>query len=231
MITKNFARCLAKISGDGNLYWGKHTRYMRYSNTCKELLEEFRHDINEEFGQTHFTLGTNNSRVPFLQTNKKVIMKKFLGHLPDFKSCAIYIPNSIKKADKSIQKEYLRALYDDEGCAALRLFEKNKEWKRNITLTSNSLMLLENVKLMLLDNFDIISNRIIRTKMNSIKDQSYVLSITGKGNIIKFRENIGFKHPNKIRKLDLMIKSYMANSRNIEMFENMKRELIISFSK
>ena len=158
-------------------------------------------------------------------------MKKFLEHLPGFKSCVIYIPKSIKKADKSIQREYLRALYDDEGCAALRLFKKNKEWKRNITLTSNSLMLLQNIKLMLLDNFAIISNRIIRTKINSIKDKSYVLSITGKDNIIKFRENIGFKHPNKIRKLDLMISSYMANSRNIEMFENMKKELTIPFLK
>lgn len=134
MISKNFARCLAKISGDGNLYWGKSTKYVRYSNTCNELLEEFQQDIDEEFGKIHFTKGINNSGVPFVQTSKRIIMEKFLSNLKDFRSNAIYIPNSIKQADKSIQKEYLRALYDDEGCAALRLYVKGKEWKRNIDI-------------------------------------------------------------------------------------------------
>ena len=86
-------------------------------------------------------------------------------------------------------------------------------------------------KIKLLNSFNILSNRIIRTKTKGIKDESYALSITGKGNIIKFRENIGFKHPKKIRKLDLIIRSYKANSRNIEVFDNIKRELMIPFSK
>ncbi|MBI2541529.1 hypothetical protein HYV80_02365 [Candidatus Woesearchaeota archaeon] len=226
MISKNFARCLAKISGDGNLYWGKSTRYVRYSNTCDELRDEFQKDINEEFGSTPLTKGSNNSGVKFLQTNRRIIMERFLFYLRNYTSSAIYVPESIKQADKSVQKEYLRAFYDDEGCAALRLYAKGKEWKRNVTLASNSLRLLEEIKTMLLD-FDIESNKIIRNKPNSNKDKCYTLAITGKDNIIKFKENIGFKHPNKARKLDLMILSYKANSRNTEAFGNMKRELMI----
>jgi len=46
-----------------------------------------------------------------------------------------------------------------------------------------------------------------------------------KKNFIKFQRHIGFKHPRKIKKLQLLLDSYNATSRNKAAFEKLKNEL------
>ena len=221
MISVNFARCLAKISGDGYL----SKKYVRYSNTCSVLIEEFVKDMEQEFSFVHFTKGTTNTGTPFVQFSNKAITEQFLNHLPDFHSSAIYIPESVKKVGKHVKREYIRAFYDDEGCAALRIFGKTKEWKRNITLTSNSLQMLEEIKSVFLIDFSIACNKIIRNKK---QDRAYVLGISGKENITKFYREIGFIHPKKKELLDIMLKSYgVTYARSPNRFVELESQLDI----
>ena len=112
---------------------------------------------------------------------------------------------------KDLKIEFFRAFYDDEGCVALRTFKKTNEIKRNLTLSSNSLRLVEEMKEVLQKEFDIKSNKISKyvKKVGDKEYVNYVLSITGKENFIKFRREICFTHPDKIRKLDLLIDSYI----------------------
>lgn len=220
MLSESLARCVAKISGDGYLYY----RYIRYANTCKTLIDEFKEDIRKEFGNIKITEGISNTRVPFAQVHGKKVVNTFLQFLKSYKSDDIRIPNQIKEADEKIIKTYLRAIYDDEGSPNLRLFNKTKEWKRNLTITSNSKLILEEIKEIFTQK-GIKTNNILRNRNNDEKDKSFVLGITGKNNFIKFRELVGFNHPDKKRRLDLIIESY-GNSfkRNKKGFDIIKEK-------
>ena len=222
MTSKQFARCIAKISGDGNLYY----TYIRYSNTCKELLDEFEKDIKHEFKGIKITKGVCNSRTSFLQIHGRERINKFLEYLPDYKSHAIFIPKQIIKNTKEIKKEYLRAFYDDEGSPSLRIFKKTMEWKRNLTLSSNSKIFLSEVKEILKNDFNIKTNKIRRTYNNSERDKSYYLGISGKSEFIKFNKEISFLHPKRKEKLNLIIASYgNTYHRNREGFNKIKEKL------
>jgi len=204
MVSVSLARCLAKICGDGNLC----KRYMRYSNCSSELLDEFKQDMITEFGDIHFITGIGNSGTHFIQIQNKQIIQHFLSFLSDFRSDVIRIPDKILNSDITIKLQFIRSLYDDEGCASLRLSNTN-EWKRNVSIASNSKIILEQISYFL-SSLSIVTNRIIPTHASRIDDKSYTLNITGLDNFVKFKKFIGFYHSRKANILNLIIESYMA---------------------
>lgn len=145
----------------------------------------------------------------------KALHSFFKSLFPDYRSSAIHIPSFINNREELV--EFLKAIYDDEGSVVLRVFKKTNEIKRNLTLSSNSLRLIEEVKIILAQDFKISSNKVgINIKIKGEKKfTNYVLSITGKSNFEKFREHIGFYHPDKINRLNLMINSYIRLSSTI----------------
>ena len=75
----------------------------------------------------------------------------------------------------------------------------------------------------LLSKQNITTNKIIRNKISDY-DKTFVLSITGKENYILFQEKIGFKHPRKMKMLELIILSYNSTFRNKVNFDKLKKE-------
>ncbi len=202
------ARCIAKLSGDGTVYLGKAGKngYIRYSNTCEALREKFKSDLHYIFGKIPLTEGITNTNTPFVQVHRKHAVQFFLKYLDSYKSKNILIPAAIKKAPKCIKAEYLKAFYDDEGSPRLRI-SKLQEWKRNITLYSNSEKLIKEAKQMLEQEFKIKCNKVYKDLREDGR-LSFALDITGKNNFETFKQNINFNHPKKKKILQNILESY-----------------------
>jgi hypothetical protein len=202
IVSKSLSRIIAKISGDGHL----NKRYIRYSNKCKLLRDEFVADIHREFRKVHIIKGVVNSGTPFVQIQDKKLNKYLQKFHPNYKSKNLIVPKQIRDSRLSIQVEYLRALFDDDGTVGIRVYEKTKEWKRDIKIDSKSKALLRDIKELLKKGFKIETN-----KIGSCQKEDKVwhyLIITGKENLIKFQKSIDFKHPIKKKKLKILIDSY-----------------------
>lgn len=201
----SLARVIGYLMGDGCVT----QRYIRYNNKDAILLENFQSHFLNIFPNTHFIKGRVNSGTSFVQIqNKKAI--EFLFYLcGDFKSGNLRFPKFLK-ARKS-RKEFISAIFDDEGCVGLRTFKRTGEIKRNLEIASKSKEFLEDIKEILENDFEIKCNKIIcfKRKLNEREFVTWKLSITGKENFIRFRKHINFSSPDKIKRLDSMISSYI----------------------
>ncbi len=206
--SKVLSRLVAHLMGDGCVT----KKYFAYYNKNQTLINNFQNDVSTLFENVHFTKGITNSGTTFRMVQNKPIREFFLTLLEDYKSFSLKMPKFVNNFN--LQKEFLKALYDDEGSVGLRVFKKTGEIKRSITLSSNSLRLISEIKEILNNSFGISSNKIgkyIKTKDSKIFT-NYVLCITSKSNFEKFRDNIGFSHPEKTKKLDTMINSYIRHN-------------------
>ena len=202
---KILSRVVAHYLGDGCVT----NKYAAYFNKNDALLNNFERDITTLFARIHLTKGKYNSGTKLIQIQNKEIIQFLKELVSDYRSYALRLPNFVN--NKELQKEFLRAIYDDEGCVALRVFKKTNEIKRNLTLASKSQKFIEEIKDLLEKSFNIQSNKInrydkvVEKKIFTIR----TLSITGKKNFERFREEIDFYHPVKRERLDAMTSSYI----------------------
>lgn len=203
--SKILARVVAHLMGDGCVT----DRYFAYYNKDQTLLDNFEKDIISIFGDIHIIRGKVNSGTSLIQVQNKKLICFLRNLLNDYRSFNLYIPRFIN--NKDLKKELLMALYDDEGCVALRIFQKTGEIKRNLDIGSKSKEFLKEIKQILENDFNMTTNKLIsfERKFGNKVFITWKLSITGKENFVKFRDEINFKHPEKIKKLDLMINSYI----------------------
>jgi intein/homing endonuclease len=197
-MNKAFARLVAHIQGDGLLQFRKN-KELFYYNKEMSLIKQFRKDLKSEYGidawrptwhQTEFVTGTAIVKV----------VREFLK-FSDKKR----VPQQILISSKPVKREYLRAIFDDEGTANLfDAFDKrrnNYNKIRRVKLYCKYSSFLLGIKSMLRE-FD------VDAKINGPYNGAYELVIMKKENLKRFYLRVGFNLSRKDKILANIIKSY-----------------------
>lgn len=201
LLSASFFRIIGHILGDGGIHViEKEQKYRAfYVNNEKNLLDSFKEDIRVVFGDIKIY---NRER---LVQGDEIWLPTTLGYLlynmldyESFKKQKRVPAFILNTDDKKLLGAFLQALYDDEGY----LYPK----KHMIVIAQKRKELLDGIRKAVL-NLGIHANP-IRIHNSKTRTVMHYFSITGKKNITMFADLIGFKHPMKRKKLDLLIGKY-----------------------
>ncbi len=198
-LSMELARVLGHVIGDGGIY-NKHANFtVTYSNKSNVLLDEFKSDIKNIFGGVSPKIFYNKDACCtqlFYPSIIGIILTKVAGIQTKEKK---HVPKVVKNAPIDLKKEFLRALFDDEGNVNLEAFKLNIEMA-NFDVISNTKKLLEEM--------GINSGEIIKIERNKNESVRHKLGISGKSNLVRFHKFVGFSDINKQNRLETLVKLY-----------------------
>jgi hypothetical protein len=185
------------LLGDGSFEY--------YSNTCKELRQEFRKNLRV-FGNFKTIERLLHTRVYIIKFPR--IISHILEHIFNID---IVRPNRLPKilfdAPLDCRISAIRTIFDDEGSVSIR----SKYKRYSLSITSSSKRFINDIK-NLLKSVEIISGKVTKSEYGKFSFyQMNVLSESHK----KFINNIGFTHPEKLKKFSFILK-YKQRFRTIE---------------
>jgi len=194
---ENLAKFIAHVQADG--CQPKNTNTFSYANQNLHLIFEFSDVALKLFKVKPWRTCKQPGLYCAGFANKGV--KKFLRGIK-FYSIDWEVPYFVKTGDANAKASYLRAFFDDEGSVVFSPHGKNLDRVISMMLINKNgvLELIE-----LLKCFE------IECKFHGpYKEKYYELKISGKQNLIKFYERIGFIGLDKQKKLMGAINSYLS---------------------
>ncbi|MDP3918867.1 MAG: LAGLIDADG family homing endonuclease [Nanoarchaeota archaeon] len=198
-INEYFVEILGHICGDGSIPTKTPHKGIKtiYVNSQPELIKEFKTFVQDVFGDIEpkcYTRDTIGYRRPNYSLNYPSIISIIILSVFDYKvDSEMLLPEFISELTNKEKSKFLRAIFDDEGTVYLGTN------KRNIKLGMKPKLVVIGICNLLRD-LDIYPSRIY-TPENGMHN----IEISGKSNIIKFSQRIGFKHPIKEAKLKKVI--------------------------
>jgi transposase len=232
-LTPDLSSIIGHLFCDGSVSISKEGYVqVHYYNTNKVLLESFKKNAKEIFGNIHM-YQSRNKGVDFvrLPSVAGIILRYFAD---DFNSKTCTIPNFILNGNKEVKKAFVRAFADDEGSVSFR------PPHRYIELACSNYPLLYSLK-QLLNDFGIQSRKIYHRTQRGF--DSYWFHIRGFDHLKKFNDEIGFLHSEKSVKLkqilespqrknygneeskELLLKAFLSGQTRLEMAKSLNRSI------
>lgn len=196
-IDNDLIEILGHICGDGSIGRSHPNKgiSLRYTNSEPALIESFKEKVKKVFGNIEPNMQVRNGpsyKRENYQLQYPTIVSLFILSIFDCQSNEKKdIPNFIFELSKKAKYRFLRALYDDEGTVAVE--------DKSITIGLKPKEVVNKIR-SLLANLDFNPSKIF------FSGEIYKIKIGKSKDIRLFKRLIGFKHPLKTRKLDLIIK-------------------------
>lgn len=196
-LTSELSSIVGHLFCDGSVSTSKEGYInVHYYNTNKDLLESFKNNVKEIFGNIHI-YQSKNKGVDFVRLPSAVgiVLKLFVT---DFGSKTCKIPDFIKEGNLEIKKAFIRAFADDEGSVSFR------PPHRYIELACSNYQMLSDLKYLLNDT-GIGSSKIYHKTQRGF--DFYWFHVRGFAHIKNFDNKIGFSHPEKSLKMKQILES------------------------
>ncbi len=225
-VNKDLLYLAGLLAGDGDLSKGKNTVCIRFSNSSKVLMKSFIEISKGLFNiKPKISSISSYERPESWRFNSKLVFEilESLGIPNSPKSHRVDMSNILLKLPNKLLSHYLRGYFDtDGGCV------ERKTKGHYIESNSVSKIFSEKLKLVLL-RYSILAKIRERPARPSQKIKSkfnkFTIKIGGKDNIERFRDLIGFNHPEKKQKLARILGKISKPNTNIDIIPN-ARELI-----
>ena len=187
-ITKDLARFLGYVCGDGYVQKTDTSRYVWFTNNDRIILNDYIGSLKNSFGELNYTERQSRKE----KAARDIYVSSIeLGRLMERIAPSFYegaskkvVPSIIMRAPKEVTKEFIRAYFNSDGYVSKERY--------TISATSASKKLLADIQL-LLTRLGIISQLgySYSKSQTSSKKRYYRLKITSSYQFKKFREEIG----------------------------------------
>lgn len=191
------ARIAGHMAGDGGIRISKGDYPVYYTNQSKFLINQFKKDILDVFGDVdvyEYYKDSDKTTMVRFPSIVGIILMKILGPMLGKLK---HVPEIVLNADKESKSIFLRAIFDDEGCMS--------ESSNRIAFGISNEQIARTVKEMLKE-FGIRPGVITESGASEKWNSHYQFGIFGR-DILTFYKTINFSHENKKAKLE----SYLHN--------------------
>jgi hypothetical protein len=204
-LSDSLIRITAHVIGDGGIYKRESNKTVIYSNEKDELLEQFKKDIKQVFGEIEPTPSHDNKSECielFYPSIIGFLLNKIIGLQSGVNK---HVPDLVLKGSEISRRIFLGALFDDEGNVNMEAY------KINFEIASYSI--IRDVKF-ILEKLSIKTSNIVRVDRKKNERPRYRITVDGRQNIFRYGSMIGFSSKEKSEKLNTLMNFYKIPHRN-----------------